>query len=87
MGKYSDFDLDLNQVKAGGGITTSSLDYTLVTACLDTPNCISYDGTCTNGCTINSLTCGATNVSCNCSMSDLTLCGNAAGGNAGLLRC
>lgn len=82
MGKYSDFDLDLNLVKAGGGITTSSMDFTMVT-CIDTVNCISID--CTGGCVTESCFCGITGASCNCSMSDLTLCRDAAG--AGLLRC
>lgn len=72
MGKYSDFDLDLNQVKISeAGVsfrTTGDLCIELSKSMLK--SCI---GTCDDG------------PSCNCSASDMTVCRD--GGKAGLLRC
>lgn len=69
MGKYSDFDLDLNQVKEAGNLTGNPKPNSTITLTLLTPlqNC---SGT-----------------SCDCSMSDMTLCGAAIGGKTELLRC
>lgn len=68
MGKYSDFDLDLNQVKKAENSTISPQS-TIVT----TISALGFPG------------CSGT--SCECSMSDMTLCGAAAGGKVELLRC
>lgn len=68
MGKYSDFDLDLNQVKEAGNPAGNPQPNSTITITLTPlPNC---SGT-----------------SCACSMSDMTMCGAAAGGKAELLRC
>lgn len=82
MGKYSDFDLDLNQVKsAGGGGTIDSIEYTMAISCA----CLT-DYKCTGGAVCNFTNKCASKVSCGCSASDMTACG-AAAGNDGLLRC
>lgn len=75
MGKYSDFDLDLNQVKVAESGVSPASDNTLGIICTAISESILKS--CTPTC--------KEETSCNCSASDMTLCGDR--GKAGLLRC
>lgn len=85
MGKYSDFDLDLNQVKAAGSGVSPASDPTLGAICSAVSSYVSSR-------VVDSIVdsviekCTWSQVSCGCSASDMTACGNAAG-KVELLRC
>lgn len=75
MGKYSDFDLDLNQVKDIGNSGAT------VQSGLPCEFSIEFSKTVAFSC----MPTRSDEPSCNCSASDMTLCGDNA--KAGLLRC
>lgn len=76
MGKYDDFNLDLNKVKVREGVSSDSTGWSCVISTMQTlaSACFTFDGS-------NTCNCPSTD----CSPSDMTACRDAE--MAGIMRC